>query len=476
MLPSVDTHKLSYPSLPGGNSTTLTMCIHTIFLCGICQTPVGRHTQPCPPHFQQAPNHAERYCQPHIISPAAPYSCPNYSCIASNQLHWALRSQQEIAMHQGKAKLAYSPFRETKAMCGDNDEACHLALEPVPVTRLNNGRVRQALPAPDESVAGYPPFRPREAPLPPEWLSLQEWQKARAMQSRGKSILDIADAVHKNASKLRTYVDTYFGDVGGCGPPLPSANSTNSSRSTTNSSYYSTESSEDGLFPLDQETMVPQKGMPHPSFLSPQQQRVIWKMFQQNATVRSMADVINKNRQKLSRYINAYMRPKLLELQAKEREAEDAASPRFPPFTGDILHQTFTPQPFATVDVPGSTFQEPRLHSANAKDAELDAFLRLVDPAILTPPAAVPKPKDPKKSGEAAHLDTPKSASSEDSLFGDSPVDKNHVGPQLVSNHHEVETAQPATSTPKKRRFQDNAEMQAQPRRASKRLRLRSFP
>lgn len=488
----VDMQNSSYPSLPGGNSTTLTMCIHRIYLCGFCQTPVGRYTHPCPPQFQRAPNHEERWCQPYIIRPPEPYSCPNSSCIASSQLHWALRNQQEIAMRQGKAKMNYIPFHEIKAMCGDNDEACHLAIDPVPVTKPKNERVRQAPPAP-ASVAGYPPTRIKGARLPPDWLSLKEWHKVRLLQSRGQSILDMADAVHVNASKLRTYVDTYLKDASLYGSPLPSANSTNSSNSTTTSSFYSTESSDTGLFPLDQQVTVPQEGMPHPSFLTFEEQQIVWRMFQQNDTVRNMADGLHKNRHKLSQYINAYMRPKLLRLQAKQREDEGAAIPtpiaplagglppsnlvapitaasRFPP-----LLQPVTSQPVAPTAVPGSTsYQEPRLHSA--KETELDAFLRLVDPAILTPPPAITDTEDCKKRGGVAHLDTPKSATEIDSLFGDSPVDNNHAGSAQLfsSNHHEVEPSQPATPNTKKRKFEDNTEVQAQPRRASKRLRHRS--
>lgn len=469
------------------------MCIHTIYLCGICQTPVGRYTQTCPPPFQQASNHAVRYGQPYTLHPPALYSCPNHNCIASSKLHWALREQQAMAIQQGKGKLTYTPFHETKALCGDNDEASDLALEPVLVTKRKT-HVQQALPAP-EPVAGYPPIRPQGAQLRPEWLSSKEWQKVCALQSRGKNILEMAYAVNKNASKLRIYVDTYLKNASLS--PLPSANSTKSSSSTTNSTSDSTVSSEGGLlFPWDQEVTVPQEGMPDPSFLSREEQEIVWKMFQQNNTVRNMASRLYKNRHKLSQYINAYMRPKLLKLQAEEREAENAPTP-ITPLAGVILQvppsnpaspiaaatgltplaeeipQSLPSQNIAAIaTVPGPTSsQEPSLDGTN--NPELDAFL--YDPLLFNHLAAVEEDEVHETYVELALLETPKSFSDEDSLFGGySPVDESNVGSpqfQLVSTHHEVEPAEP-TPTPRKRKFEHTSEM---PRRASKRLRNRSF-
>lgn len=498
MLHLVDVHNSSYPSLPGGNSTTLTMCIKTIFLCGICQTAVGWQTHPCPPPFQRASNHVVQYAQPYTIRPPAPYSCPNPNCVASTELHWALHDQQLSAIKQGKANMDFLPFHEIKAMCGDNDEACDLALEPVEVTGRKTKRVRQAPPSPGP-VAGYPPFRPEGARIGPEWLSSRQWLKACALKSRGKNILEMADAVGVNASKLRIYADLYLKDISPYdGSPLPSANSTNSSNATTNSTAGSS-GSESALFPLDQEITVPQAGAPHPSFLNHEEQEAVWQMFQQNETVRNMADGVHKNRHKLSQYINVYMRPRLLTLQAEQRRAEDAAPPitplsegilQFPPcnlvapiaapsrspsLTGDIP-QTLASQPGAPIAaVPGSiSSQEPSLPSSN--NAELDAFLKIINPMFLNPPVAVPETEGPKTSGEVTPLETPKSVSDEDSLFGNSPIDEYHVGSQMqiVSTHHEVETALPMT--PRKRKFEDNSEIPAQPRRASKRLRHRSLP
>lgn len=492
----VGVHNSSYPSLPGGNSTTLTMCIKTLSLCGICQTAVGWQTHPCPPPFQQAANHAVQYAQPYTIRPPAPYSCPNPNCVASTEVHWALRDKQELAIRKGKANMTYIPFHEIKVRCGDNDEACDLALEPVAVTGRKTQRVRQGPPSP-EPVAGYPPFRPEGARLGPEWLSSKQWLKARALKSRGKNILEMADAVGVNASKLRIYADLYLKDISPYdGSPLPSANSTNSSNTTTNSTAGSSES-ESALFSLDQEITVPQAGMPHPSFLNREEQEVVWRMFQQNETVRNMADRVHKNRHKLSQYINAYMRPKLLRLQAEQRRAEDAtppitplaegdlqyppcnvvapvaASPRSPSLTGDIP-QTLASEPAAPTSSGSVSSQEPGLPSSN--NAELDAFLKLINPMFLNPPAAVPEVEAPKTSGEVTPLETPKSFSDEDSLFGDSPVDEDHLGfhNQIVSNHHAIESAQP--TTPKKRKFEDINEVSVQPRRASKRPRHRSFP
>lgn len=398
-------------------------------------------------------------------------------------------------------------------MCGDNDEACDLALEPVLLTKPKIKRVRQALPAP-EPVTGYPPIRPEAAQLRPEWLSCKEWQKVRALQSRGKNILEIAHAVNKNASKLRIYVDTYLKDASPS--PLASANSadsTNSSCSTTNSISGSA-SSDAGLFPLDQQVTVPQQGMPDPSFLNYDQQTLAWKMFQQNYTVRDMAKRLQKNRQKVSQYINAYMRPKLLKLQTEERAAENAATPtpitpltggmvQYPPsnpvdpitaatlLTGGIIPQLpgeircysrLTPETVGPITAAQGTTssQEPSLH--DNENADLHAY---VNGLLFNSPSAfleneihetndeVPENEVHKANGEVALLEI-KSASDEDSLFGDSPVDQNDVGSsqiQLVSTHHEIGPAQPMP-TPRKRKFEDNSYM---PRRASKRPRNRSF-
>lgn len=439
-----------------------------------------------------------RYCQPYTIHPSTIYSCPNRNCIASTELHWALREQQARAMQQGKAKLNYTPFQETKALCGDNDEASDLALEPELITKPKIKRVQQALPAP--AVEGYPPIRPEAAQLRPEWLSCKEWQKVRALQSRGKNILEMAHAVNKNASKLRIYVDTYLKDTGPS--PLASANSADSTNSsyTSNSTSGST-SSEGGLFPLDHQVTVPQEGKPDPSFLNYDEQILVWKMFQQNHTVRNMAKRLNKNRQKVSQYINAYMRPKLLKLQTEEQAVEDAATPtpitpltggmvRYPPsnpvdpitaatlLTGGIIPQLpgaitcssrLTPETVTPITAaPGTTSsQEPSLH--DKEDADLHAY---VDGLLFNSPSPFLENEIHEANGEVALLET-KSASDEDSLFGDSPVDQNDVGSsqiQLVSTHHEIGPAQP-TPTPRKRKFEDNS-----PRRASKRLRNRSFP
>lgn len=394
-------------------------------------------------------------------------------------------------MKQGKANMNYLPFHEIKAMCGDNDEACDLALEPGAVTGRKTKRVRQAPPSPGP-VAGYPPFRPKGARLGPEWLSSKQWLKACALRSRGKNILEIADALGVNASKLRIYVDLYLKDISPYdGSPLPSANSTNSSN-TTNSTAGSSES-EGALFPLDQEITVPQPGMPHPSFLNREEQELVWQMFQQNETVRDMANGVRKNRHKLSQYINAYMRPKLLMLQAEQRRAEDAtppitplaevdpqspprnvvapiaAPPRSPSLTGDI---PLASEPAAPISATlGSvSSQKPSLPIPN--NEELDAFLKIINPMFLNPVAAVPEVEGPQASGEVTPLITPKSVSDEDSLFGDSPV---HLGSQtqIVSARCE-EPAQ--STTPRKRKFEDISELPAQSRRASKRPRHHSLP
>ncbi|KAG6359618.1 hypothetical protein INS49_013140 [Diaporthe citri] len=304
-------------------------------------------------------------------------------------------------------------------MCGDNDEACNLALEPVQHRKPKTKRVEQAPPAP-EPAAGYPPTHPQgKSPLRPDWLSSKEWNKVRALQSRGKNILEIAHAVDKNASKLRIYVDTYLKNANLS--PLPSANSTNSS---TNSTSGSTGSSEGGLFPLDQQVTVPQEGKPDPSFLDREEQEIVWKMFQQNSTVRNMANRLHKNRQKLSQYINAYMRPRLLKLQAEEREAENAPTP-ITPITGAILQlpPSNPVAPIASDPGPAPTSsEEPSLKDND--NAELQAFF--VDPLLFKSLTAAMENEAHKKD-EVSFLETPKSASDEDSLFGgDSPLDESN--------------------------------------------------
>lgn len=443
------------------------MCIHTNYLCGICQAPVGRYTQTCPLPFQQAPNHTVHYDQPYTIRPPALYSCPNSNCIASTELHWALQGQQAMAMQQGKAKLRYTPFHETKAMCGDNCEASDLALELILPSKPKTVRAQPGLPA-HEPVAGYPPVRPVGARLRPEWLSCKEFQKVRSLQSRGKNVLEMAHAVDKNASQLRIYVDTYLKDTSPS--PLHSANSTDSTDSTTNSTS-SSRGSEDGLFPLIQEIMLPREGMPDPTFLNREEQERVWVMFQQNNTVRNMANRLHKNRQKLSQYINAYMRPNLLRLQAEERAAEDAATPTpITPLTGGISQ--FPPSnpvtPIAAAPGPSSS-QEPSLHEKD--NAGLHALF--VPPLLFKPLAAV-ESEIHKTDDDTFILEMTTSASGdEDSLFGDSPIGENHVGSsQLISTHHEVEPVQP-TPRKRKRQSEDNSET---PRRFSKRLRHRSFP
>ncbi|KAI7780242.1 hypothetical protein LA080_016212 [Diaporthe eres] len=370
-----------------------------------------------------------------------------------------------MAMQQGKAKLYYTPFHETKAMCGDNDEASDLALESI-LAKPNTVRAQPGPPA-HEPVPGYPPVRHVGARLRPEWLSCKEFQKVRSLQSRGKNVLEMAHAVDKNASQLRIYVDTYLKDTSSS--QLHSASSTDSSDLTTNSTAGS-RGSEDGLFPLNQEIMLPQQGMPDPSFLDQEEQERVWVMFQQNNTVRNMANRLHKNRQKLSQYINAYMRPKLLRLQAEERAAEDAATPTpITPLTGGISQ--FPPSSPVTLiaAAPGpSSSREPSLHEND--NTGLHALF--VPPLLFNPSAAVEN-EIHRMNDEASLLEIPKSASDEDSLFGDSPVDENHVGSsQLVSTHHEVESAQP-TPRKRKRQFENNSET---PRRFSKRLRHRSFP
>jgi hypothetical protein len=347
-------------------------------------------------------------------------------------------------MQQGKANLNYVPFHETKAQCNDTDEACNLALD---------------------AQGGYPPQYVRSARVGPAWLSFKQWCKVLEMRSRGNNILDIAEAVDKNASQLRVYMDTYLNnvridDVG----PLPSASSTDS-QSTADTIT-------DELFPLGNEVMVPQEGQPHPSFLSRSEQALVWKMFQQNETVRSMWEQLHKSRRKISQYINAYMRPRLLKLQAEEREAEDriaGTSTYIAPLTNRIprIHSSET----AAAQTPPRLLREPSLHSIDEMDLELE----LISPLLLNPTEDVSNQSPKSSCGSADTTAIPESTSAEDSLFGDSPVVENHTGSPLVPldpTHHKEEPAQPTSS----KRKHDDDEVQAQPQRASKRLRHRSFP
>lgn len=383
-------------------------------------------------------------------------------------------------MQQGKAMFNYTPFHTTKRMCADDDESCDLALEPEERKRSKPARSQ----VPPDLVTGYPPIRISGAKVVPEWLSGEEWLEVRALRSRGKNILEIADAVGKNASRLRLYIDTYLSAYDN-GSPLPSAKSTDSSSSTAGSTE-----TEDGLFPLDHQVAVPQQGMPHPAFLNRQEQEIAWKMFQQHKTIRDMTERLHKNRHKLSQYINAYLRPKLLELQAKEREAENAATPtpitpltkdvQFPlynptvaapprstPPVGDIPQASQSVTPIAAAPEPTSS-QEPSVQGTH--HADFDAFQSFDNPLLVSPPAAM-------TNGDLGACGTPKGTSDEDSLFGDSPgANKNYENSyQLASTQHELESAQ---QIQRKRKCEDDheGEKPAEPRRASKRPRHRSLP
>ena len=420
-------------------------------------TAIGRHIQTtCHPQFQQAPEHQVLYLQPSVIQPPTPYSCPNQACIASNELHWALRKQQALALQQGKANLKYLPFSETKSMCGDADEACDLAVE----------------------APGYPPTRVPGARVGPEWLSRRQWQKFFEMYSRDKNILEIAAAVGKNASLLRLYFDTYLkngldDNVIHNAAPLPSASSSRSSWSQSAESTagsLSTESS-DLIFPLGDEVMVPQEGAPEPSYLSRSEQEMVWVMFQQNASIRGITDKLHKTRHKISQYINAYMRPRLLKLQAEQREAENriVATPTYitPVTETEGILETIICEPdpiAAAAKTPPVISREPSLHSIGDADLEME----LIDPL----PAATTE--DPKTSDGTAPFATNRSAGTENSLFGDSPVDENHASSPLTQLFLTDPRQEPAQPTSRKR--QHDYDGQAEPPRASKRPRHHSFP
>lgn len=372
------------------------MCFQQTALCRLCLHQVGHHFQACPPQVQQAPGHHVHNRPAAFIDPHLAYACSNINCIASTQLHWALRNQQQAAIQQGKANLNYVPFHTIKRWWNDDtDEASDLALDH------------------------YPPECVQSAPrVAPDWLSRNQFRKLLEMRLRGKNVLEIAAALGKNASLLRLYMDTYLKDVNTDIRPLPSASSTETQSTATSTGS-------DELFSLGYEVIVPQEGAPDPSFLSRSEQELVWKFFQQNKTVRSMCERLGKkNRRKISQYINAYMRPKLLKLQTEEREAEErqsGASMYTTCLTDRIAFPQTVPMTATTGTAPGF-FQEPSLPSSNEIDLE-----PLIDPLLLIP--------------------TP-------------------------NNTHQKEEPSPLTSNNKRK----CDEVQAEPPRTSKRPRHHSFP
>lgn len=340
------------------------MCFQQIALCRLCLNQVGLHSQACPPQVQQAPGHQVHNRPAAFIYPQFPYACSDINCIASTQLHWALRNQQQAAIQQGKANLNYVPFHTIKRWWNDTDEASDLALDH------------------------YPPECVQSAPrVAPDWLSRNQFRKLLEMRSRGKNVLEIAAAVGKNASLLRVYMDTYLKNVNTDSiGPLPSASSTETQSTATSTGS-------DELFPLGYEVMVPQQGAPDPSFLSRTEQELVWKLFQQNRTVRSMCERLGKkSRRKISQYINAYMRPKLLKLQTEEREAEERQSGILMYTTGLNDRITFpqTVPMTATAGTAPQLFQEPSIPSINEMDLE-----PLIDPLLTHTPNATHQREEP---------------------------------------------------------------------------------
>lgn len=426
---------------------SLTMCFHTTLLCGFCLSQVGRHVeQTCHPQMQQAPGHRVYDRSPSCIYPPTPYSCPNVDCIASTCLHNALRNQQPATTHQGRASLNYVPFHEVKAQCNDIGEACHLA-----------------------AFDDYPPAprHARSARVGPEWLKYKEWRKVIEMRARGKNILEIAAAVHKNASLLRVYVDTYLSTsthhlLG----PLPSASSTDS-QSTADTSTGS-----DELFPLYDEVLVPVSEAPDPSFLSRSEQELVWKMFQRNETVRSMSEQLKKGRRKISQYINAYMRPRLLQLQEEEREAEYRLAGTSTYVTPLTNHKPHTPETARTAAA-GVTLagNPPGLRREQSLHGIGDTELELVGPLPINPKLINVPNQSPEDTGGSNALPTPKSATA-NSLFGDSPVGSTERSTGIVSTRQKEETAQPTS----KKRKPDGDDVAAEPAAAHKRARHLSLP
>lgn len=342
-------------------------------------------------------------------------------------------------MQECKTNLNYIPFHEVKAKCNDiEDEACHLAVFNVT----------------------YPPPHARSARVGPEWVTYKEWRKVIEMRARGQNILEIAAAVDKNASLLRVYMDTYLNtsthDLLG---PMP--RSSTDSLSTANTSTGS-----DELFPLYDEVTMTVSGAPDPSFLTRSEQELVWKMFQRNETVRSMSEQLKKCRRKISQYINAYMRPRLLELQEEERGAEYRLAGTSTYATTATNHSSRPPRIPETARTAAVTGNHARqsLHSNGETDLEL------VDP-LLTKPTLNDPDQSPQDINGSNALTTPKSATA-NSLFGDSPVDGTEGSPKIGSTCQKVELAQ---TTSNKRKF-DNEEVAAEPQQAPKRLRHLSLP
>lgn len=218
--------------------------------------------------------------------------------------------------------------------------------------------------------------------------------------------------------------------------------------------------------------MIPQPGVPEPGYLNRSEQEVVWRMFQQNDSIRNMVDRLHKHRHKLSQYINAYLRPKLLKLQAEEREDEDrtAATPTYatPPTAGSILHQTLVPEPVAPIIIDPASTSSRETRFPIIDNVDLDAFLGIVDPLFIEPVLAVPE-AGPRTGDVVAPIETTHSPSDySDSLFGDSPVDREDSS----STQGERDPALAASS---KRKLEDD-DVLAEPGRAFKRLRQRSLP
>lgn len=384
------------------------MCYQTEALCGICGVPAGAYTQSCPPETRQAPGHQIYHTQTTIRPTATLYSCPNPICPANQDIHHALTRMQAIATQKGRAYPNYVSFNDIKQQNEDKDEACHLALTP-PLLLI------------------YPPSQVHGAKVAPDWLSQKEWRVVATKYSQGISILEIARLVRKNASSLRRYIDYYIIKPSSRVPSLSEA-STDDSTTDVSTEY--------SLFEFDEdEEIVPLPGMPHPTFLNRSERQIVFSMYQQNKTIKLMAETVHKPRYKISQFINAYMRHRLIKLQTAQRDAENQGVQAVDP---GLWHQVPTPRPVS----PNATSLGTSL---NEEDLEtmLDEFIKSAK--VLTP-------------------GTPES----DSLFGsDSPI----------TAHHEAQSSQPQeihTEVQYKKR-KNSTEAQSEPQRPSKRPRHHSL-
>ncbi|POS73749.1 hypothetical protein DHEL01_v207853 [Diaporthe helianthi] len=162
------------------------------------------------------------------------------------------------------------------------------------------------------------------------------------------------------------------------------------------------------------------------------------------------------------------MRPRLLQLQEEEREAEHRLAATSTYYV--IPHtyhspRTRTPEialTAAATGKPPSLLREQSLHSIG----EMELELCLIDPLLINPTTNIPNQALESSSG-------PKSAT-KDSLFGDSPTADTAGSPLtvIVSTSRKEEPAQWQSN----KRKRDVDDVAAEPQQGPKRLRHLSLP